>query len=124
MFNGSNSVTIVSDKPAPEVKKYIIEALEGIGDVEINTNGAISIRTTKFNAFATTAEITGRLKERDNKYTIEIDFSAKLEAVGWIIAICFFPLGCAVLIFPNNAKGAMERKIDSALTDIKTEFKM
>lgn len=123
MFNAANSISFTSDKPSQDVKKYVLDALESIGDAEINDSGAINIRTAKFNAFATTVEITGRLKERDGKYTLEVDYAAKIATVGWIIAICLFPLGCAVLIFPNNAKGSMDKKIDSVLTDIKLEFK-
>ena len=56
----------------------------------------------------------------DGDFSVNIDFEAKPETVGWIIAFCFFPFGLAVMIFPSKAKGDMQYKADQALAKIKS----
>ena len=64
--------------------------------------------------------IEGRVFDIDGDFSVNIDFEAKPETVGWIIAFCFFPFGLAVMIFPSKAKGDMQYKADQALAKIKS----
>ena len=109
-----------SSKTKAEVISIVEEQLENMGNVSVSSSGGLNITGSKFSGFGYDTNIEGRVNERDGRFTVNIDFEAKPAIVGWIIAICFFPLGCAVFILPSNAKGDMQRKADQALSEIKS----
>jgi hypothetical protein len=120
MFKGNSSVSFKSSKTKEEVIKIVEEELLSMGNVSISSSGGINISGSKFSGFGYDTNIEGRVNERDGRFTVNIDFQAKPGAIGWLIAICFFPLGCAIFILPNNAKGDMQRKADQAMSEIKS----
>jgi hypothetical protein len=120
MFKGNASVSFKSSKTKEEVIKIVEEELQNMGNVSISSSGGVNITGSKFSGFGYETSIEGRVNERDGRFTVNIDFEAKPGTVGWLIAICFFPLGCAVFILPNNAKGDIQRKADQALSEIKS----
>ena len=123
MFKGMTNVSFTTTKPKQEVFKVIEDKLSSVGSVDINDRGTLKINASKMSGFAHDSTIEGNIREKEGKYSIDIDFQAKPNMVCWLIAICLFPLGLAVLIVPNNAKGDMQKSIDRALDNIKREFK-
>lgn len=119
MFNGSASVSFKSSKPKSEVLKVLESELEPMGTVSVSSSGGITITGSRFTGFGYKPNIEGRLTEREGKYSINLDFQAKPDIAGWAITICLFPVGAAVLILPNNAKGDMQRKADQVLAEVK-----
>lgn len=120
MFKGNSSVSFKCSKPKAEVIKILEEQLEILGSVSISGSGGINITGTKFSGFSYESTIEGRVNDRDGRFSINIDFQAKPTIVGWLIALCLFPLGLAILILPNNAKGDMQRKADQAIFEVKS----
>jgi len=120
MFKGSTSVSFKSSKTKADVIKVVEEQLENMGNVSVSSSGGINVTGSKFAGFGYETNIEGRVSDRDGRFSVNIDFEAKPATAGWVIAICFFPLGLAVMILPNNAKGDMQRKADEALQEIKS----
>ncbi len=120
MFKGNSSVSLKSSKTKADVIKIVEEQLENMGNVSVSSSGGINITGSKFSGFGYDTNIEGRVNERDGRFSVNIDFEAKPATAGWIVAICFFPIGLAVFILPNNAKGDMQRKADQALSEIKS----
>jgi len=123
MFTGNSSVTFNSSKEKSEVYRELEELLETLGIVHISSSGGITITGSRFNGFSYKPSIDGRVTEREGRYTINLDFQAKPDTMGWLIAICGFPIGLAIFILPNNAKAEIQRKADHALSEVKSVFK-
>ena len=119
MFKGSSSVSFKSSKTKADVIKVVEEQLEILGNVSVSSSG-INVTGSKFTGFGYKTNIEGRVSDRDGRFTVNVDFEAKPEVGGWAVAICCFPIGLAVMILPNNAKGDMQRKSDQALQEIKS----
>ena len=120
MFNGNSLVSFKSSKSKADVFKIVEEELESMGTVSITSSGGITINGSRFNGFGFKTNIEGRISERDGRFSIHLDYQAKPEIIAWIIAICFFPIGAAILILPNNAKENMQRKADLTFSEIKS----
>ncbi len=120
MFKGNSSVSFKSSKTKADVIKVVEEQLENMGNVSVSSSGGINITGSKFSGFGYETNIEGRVSERDGRFSVNIDFEAKPATAGWVITICFFPIGAAVMILPYNAKGDMQRKADQALQEIKS----
>jgi hypothetical protein len=120
MFNGNSSVSFKSSKTKLDVIKIVEEELETLGTVNITSSGGITITGSRFNGFSYKYNIDGRVNERDGRFTINIDYQAKPDVIGWLIGICFFPIGLAIFILANNAKGDIQRKADNTLSEIKS----
>lgn len=120
MFKGNSSVSFKSSKTKADVIKIVEEQLETLGNVSVSSSGGINVTGSKFTGFGYKTNIEGRVSDRDGRFTVNIDFEAKPEVAGWAVAICLFPIGLAVMILPNNAKGDMQRKSDQALQEIKS----
>lgn len=120
MFKGNSSVSFKSSKTKEDVIKIVEEQLEIMGNVSVTSSGGINVSGSKFSGFGYDTNIEGRVSDRDGRFSVNIDFEAKPATVGWLIAICFCPIGLAVLILPNNAKGDMQRKSEQALQEIKS----
>jgi hypothetical protein len=119
MFKGNTSVSFKSSKPKPDVIKVVEEQLEVMGIPSVSSSGGINITGSRFSGFGYKTSIEGRIVDREGRYTINLDFEAKPDVSGWAVTICFFPIGAAVLILPNNSKSDMQRKADQALAEVK-----
>jgi hypothetical protein len=119
MFNGNSSLSFNTSMSMLDVVKIVEEQLEIMGTVNISPAGGITITGSRFNGFSYKPSIEGRIIQREGRFTVNLDFQAKPDTIGWLIAICCFPLGCAIFILPNNAKSDMQRKADQALAEIK-----
>jgi hypothetical protein len=124
MFKGSQNTNFKSDSPKEKVFDTIQSNLETLGSVHISDNGQIKINASRFNGFAHDSEITGIVREKEGKYSVELDWEAKPK---WLIviiaALCLFGLGLALLILPFVANNDMQKKASSALDSISFEFK-
>ena len=120
MFKGNSSISFKSSKTKVDVISIVEEELQIMGNVSLAQSGLINITGSKFSGFSYETNIEGKLNERDGRFSVNIDFEAKLTITGWIIAICLFPIGLAIMILPNNAKGEIQRKADLALHEIKS----
>jgi hypothetical protein len=119
MFKGTTSLSFKSTKAKSEVLKVVEEQLENLGMVSISETGGITISSGRFDGTGYKTSIVGRVSDRDGKFTVTLDFEAKPDTMGWVIAICFFPIGLAVFILPNNAKGDIQRRADQAISEIR-----
>ena len=120
MFKGNSSVSFKSSKQKADVIKIVEEELATLGTVSVTSSGGINVTGSKFTGFGYKTTIEGRVTDREGRYTVNVDFEAKPEIAGWAVTVCFFPIGAAVMILPNNAKGDMQRKADQALAEIKS----
>lgn len=120
MFKGNSSVSFKSSKTKEEVISIVEEQLETMGNVSVTSSGSISVTGSKFSGFGYDTNIDGRVSERNGRFSINLDFEAKPSVPGWIVVVCFFPIGLAAFILPNNAKGDMQRKADQAFSEIKS----
>lgn len=123
MFTGNQTTSFTTSKTYEEVLKVTEEQLEDIGSTIVSPTGGISIQSSRYNGTGFSSTIYGRLNERNGRYTISIDYEIKLVTLGWIIVICFFPIGLTLLILPNNTKGDLEKKLDRSLAEIKAILK-
>ncbi len=119
MFSGNVSMSFKSSKSMEEVIKVVEEQLEVLGMPMVSSSGGITINGSRFNGFGYTPSIEGRISNREGKYSVTLDFQAKPDIIAWAIGICFFPIGFALFILPNNAKSEIQRKSDQALAEIK-----
>jgi len=125
MFKGSNNVSFKTDKPKEKVMEMIQDSIESVGSVDISDSGMIKINATKYGGFGHESSIEGTIREREGKYSVQIDFQSKLNTVGWIIFICTIGgfIGLLMFLFPILAKNEMTAKIDSAFSNIRMDFK-
>jgi hypothetical protein len=123
MFKGSNSTNFKTDKPKEKVYQVIQDNLETLGNVEISDRGQIKINASRFSGFIHDSEITGTIREKEGKYTVELEWEAKPKWLIFII-VAFFScgLGLALLILPIIANSDMQKKAASALDNIRFEF--
>jgi hypothetical protein len=119
MFNGNSTVSINTTKSKEEVIVIVEEQLEDIGATTISDTGGITIQSSRYNGTGFESTIYGRLNERDGRFIVSIDYEVKLVTLGWVIVVCFFPIGLALLLLPNNTKGDIERKLERSLSEIK-----
>ncbi len=122
MFKGNASTRFETSKPKEEIYQEVEHILDTLGSATVSSSGTISIAEGKFNGFGYTAEFDGRIIERNGTYTVDLDFQATPNIISWIIAICLFPIGLAILILPYNAKGDMQRKSERVMDDLKYGF--
>lgn len=120
MFSGNVSISFKCSKSMQDVIKVVEEELETLGLPMVSSSGGITINGSRFNGFSYDPSIEGRISNRDGKFSITLDFQAKPSVIGWVIAVCLFPIGLAVFILPNNAKSEIQRKADHALAEIKS----
>ena len=124
MFNGSQNTNFKTDKPKEKVYQVIQDNLETLGNVEISDSGLIKINASRFSGFAHDGEITGNIREKEGKYSVELEWEAKPKWIIIIIAgLCLFGLGLALLILPFMANNDIQKKAASALDIIHFEFK-
>lgn len=119
MFKGNASARFTASKPQDAVYKEVEQSLDVLGRATVSSSGTISISEGKFSGFGYKAEFNGRIVERDGTYTLDLDFEAKPEIIAWIIAICLFPIGLAILVLPYGAKGDIQKKADRVMDDLK-----
>ena len=121
MFKANSSTNFKTDKPKAEVLKVIEENLETLGSVEISDNGVIKINASKNSSFSHDCIIDGKVREKEGKYSIDIDVEAKPTVVLWVLPLC--GIGLIMLILPYMAKGELQKKADRDLDNIRMEFK-
>ncbi|MBU3715178.1 MAG: hypothetical protein FGM46_09570 [Ferruginibacter sp.] len=126
LFDGSSSTSFKSEKPLNEITEQIQDFLENIGPVDIYDNGKIKIDAKKYNNFSCESTIDGSIREKNGKYTIELNYEAKMTTLAWvltIVGIIIWLLGLLILIFPNMSKNEMKKKIEKTLDEIRYEYK-
>jgi hypothetical protein len=126
LFSGTSSVTFKTEKPFNEVAKLVEGSLETIGSVEISEKGLIAVDAKRFDQFSHKSSIHGSVRERDGNYYVELNYSATMEVVGWILVVVglfCYGIGLLVLIFPFLSKNEMKKKTEKALDDLRFEFK-
>jgi len=122
MFKGISSTNFRTDKPKSEVFNIIEENLEALGSVDISENGVIKIYANKNNSWSHDCFIDGKVRERDGKYSIDIDIVVKPKTILWVLVICY-GIGLVLLFFPYSAKSELVTKADRVLDNIRMEFK-
>lgn len=124
MFKGSQSTNFKTEVPQEKVYEIVQDQLETIGSVEISDRGIIKINASKFSGFSHSCEITGTIRAKENKYTIELEWEAKPNwTIVILAALCLFGVGLVLLIFPHTANNDMLKKCASTLDNIRFDFK-
>jgi len=124
MFKGSESTNFKTESSQEKVYESIQDELETLGSVTISDSGVIRITASRYSGFSHEAEITGRIRIKDNKYNIELEWEAKPNwVIVILVALCLFGVGLALLIFPYMANKEMQKKCRVALDNIKFDFK-
>ncbi len=124
MFKGDANVSFQTDKPAIEVFKNVENQLCDVAPTEISDNGVIKINAAKYNTFGSTCSIDGTIRERGGKYTIDLEYEQKPNALGWILAICtggILFLFLVIMFF--NSKSEIGKKMDKILSSIRMDYK-
>jgi hypothetical protein len=126
MFTGSSITSFKSDKKKIQVFSIIQDSLSGfLGDVEITEKGQIIVNTHKFEGFSHTTTIEGFVREKEGRYTVEINYETNANVVFWVILVgglFFMFIGVLVFLFPFLAKNDIKAKADKALESLKYEF--
>ncbi len=124
MFKGSQNINFKTDKPKEKVYQVIEDNLETLGNVDISDRGQIKINASRYSGFAHDSEITGTVREKEGRYTVELEWAANPK---WIViilvALCFMGIGLLLLILPYMANNEMQKKANSALDNLRYEFK-
>jgi hypothetical protein len=95
-----------------------------IGGASISDRGMFTINASRYNGFSHDSEITGTVRERDGKYSIQLDWEAKPKwALVIIAAICTSGLGLLLLLFPYMASTDMQKKINTVMENLRFDFK-
>jgi hypothetical protein len=126
LFNGTASSSFKSDKPFVEVLKLVQDSFENVGPVDISDKGLISIDAKRYSGFSQDASISGTIREKDNKYYVDMSYEARMTTVAWVLVIIglfCFGAGILVLLFPILSKNDMKKKVEKALDDIRFESK-
>lgn len=122
MFAGDEVVRFESSDPRADVIERIQEALETLGDVDITKKGTIHImRKSAFASVLSETTISGKIREKDGRYTVSVDYDCTLTGFGWVIfvlGILFFLVGLLVLIAPYMKKQAIETAVRRHLRDL------
>ena len=121
MFSGSSDIAFQSTQSPQQVFAQIEECLESLGRVSMDESGSFEIGGAKFDGFGYKSTIDGSVRSKEGRYMVNVDWSVKPEILGWLIVICFFPIGLLVLLLPYNAKSEIERKVERALSSLKFE---
>jgi hypothetical protein len=126
MFSGNSTVSFKSGKKKPEILNIIQENLESaLGSVEITEKGQIIINAKRFDGFAHTVCMDGFIREKEGRYTVEINYETNANILFWIILVVGLFImfaGVFVFIFPFIAKNDIKTKVDKALDSLRFEF--
>lgn len=122
MFKGISSINFKTEKSRADVFNIIEENLEPLGTIDISENGVIKINASKNNSWSYDCFLEGKIRERDGKYSIDIDIQVKPKTILWVLVICY-GIGLLLLFFPYTAKGELVTKTDRILDNIRMEFK-
>ena len=122
MFKSFIGTRIETSKPKEEVYNLTEDYLQDLGNTEISSSGGIMISGARFRGFGYTSDISGRIRENDKYYSVDIDINVKPEVIAWIILICFFPIGLLILFLPFNAKSEVQIKGTRILEDLKYDI--
>lgn len=124
MFKGSLSTNFKTDQSKEKVYENIQDQLESLGSVELSDRGIIKINASKFSGFAHDCVIEGKIRERENKYTVELEWEANPNwGLVIIVSLCLFGLGLVLLIFPYMANADIQKRAASVLDNIRYDFK-
>lgn len=85
MFKGSASVSFTTTKPQKEVYELIEEELNSVGKTEVSDRGTIKINSSKMEGALNEAIIDGTLRNKDGKFTIEVNFESKPKIFVWLL---------------------------------------
>ena len=120
MFNGTIDVLIKSKSTVEEIRKSIEENSYFIGDANVSESGIIITSSIKFNGFGFSPEINGSInKKSDNKYFVSLTHKTNINAMVWLLAICFFPIGLLAFLPAYNANQDMSTKCGQMLNEVK-----
>jgi len=122
MFKANCSTSFKTEKSKSEVFAIIEDNLETLGSVVVSDSGNIQINAEKNNSFSHSCLIQGKIKERDGKYSIDLDIEVKPSILIWVL-ILFGGLGLILLALPLLAKNDLQKKADRALDNIRGDFK-
>ena len=124
MFNGDERATITTGIPEEEFDAKVEEALEGLGAVEIGKGGSFTIAPkTSLVSFLSTVTISGKIKQSDDGYQVNIQYAVAPSALCWIAAValfCFTFVGVAIIFGPLVLdKPNVAKAVENALRDLK-----
>jgi hypothetical protein len=126
MFSGNSSTSFKATQSKNKVLGIIQENLESnLGAVEITEKGQVIINARKFDGFSHEVIMTGFVREKEGRYTIELNYEIKLTWVFWVVLLVglfFFFIGVFIFLLPLMSKNEVKTKADKALEGLRYEF--
>jgi hypothetical protein len=126
MFSGNSSTSFKATQSKNKVLGIIQENLESnLGAVEITEKGQVIVNARKFDGFSHEVIMTGFVREKDGRYTIELNYETKLTWVFWVVLLVglfFFFIGVFIFLLPLMSKNEVKNKADKALEGLRYEF--
>jgi hypothetical protein len=125
MFTGEARGSIATDMGEEEFHEKVREALEPLGDVDVDDGGNIAITPkSTLVSFMATPTISGKVKSSDDGYKVDIDYSVAPSTVMWVLTVAafciIFPFGAAVIILPMLLdKPAVQTAAEKAIRELK-----
>jgi hypothetical protein len=126
MFSGNSSTSFKATQSKNKVLGIIQENLESnLGAVEITEKGQVIVNARKFDGFSHEVIMTGFVREKEGRYTIELNYETKLTWVFWVVLLVglfFFFIGVFIFLLPLMSKNEVKNKADKALESLRYEF--
>ena len=123
MFSGEERIRIpLAGIDNNALIRGVVDCFSTLGEVEISKSGSFEIAGKKFASFTHKVDIDGSIRKKDDKAAIEVNYRIQPQIITWIICICFFPFGLAILLLPYNAKMDLERRVEKSCRALRDEF--
>lgn len=123
MFSGEERVRIsLEGVDQHAFIRELVDCFSSIGDVEMSKSGSFEISSRKFESFTHKVFIDGSVRAKEGKATVVVNYRIQPQIITWIIAVCFFPLGLAVLLLPYNAKTDLDRRVEKSCRSLTEAF--
>src|SRR6478736_2352279 len=127
MFSGEERAAITTEAPEEAFYEKVQEALESFGEVDVDDSGNISISPkTSMVSFLSTLTMSGKVKQTDDGYKVEIQYSLAPSVSCWLLAVvllCVFFPGVAIVVAPLILdKPNISKAAENALRDVKDAY--
>ncbi len=124
MFKGFRTIQFTSDLPREKVTELSKNYLSKIGFIhEPVSSGYISIEPSKYNGFFHDTIISAHIHQKENRYSLELEWEATPKWIIVIIGFFFFLVVAAIpFITAYMAQNDVQQKATYLLDQLKQEF--
>lgn len=123
MFSGEERIRVpLAGIDSNALVSGVVDCFSVLGEVELSKSGQFEIDGKKFASFTHKVDIDGSIRKKDDRAVIEVNYRIQPQIICWIISVCFFPLGLAILLLPFNAKNDLDRRLEKSCKALRDEF--